>query len=421
MEAGGEFPRATDVEGLVGPDLDRALVMIERARREVEAAYLAVLDAAEACDRHTVDGHGSVKGWAMALGGTSPVETHRRVQSMRALRDLGETRESLRRGEIGVDQMREIAKLHANPRARAVIIDAEVDLLRHARRRSFDDFGDVARRWEAFADPVGADRRADHAHESRKATVFERNGVVHLHARCGAAQGASMLEIFDRQCDAEFLADWEAARAEHGSSAHSGHIGRTLEQRRMDALHALFLQAAETDGTGASVAPAVDIVVTLDDLESGLDAVARDERVAPATADDIDAHRCETVGGLQLRPTEAAAAALIGWVRRVVVDSSGVVIDLGQRRRFTRGAREAVALGGRRCRWPGCGRNSHRNQIDHTIAHSSGGPTAPSNGGVMCGRHNRWKEKGYRVQRDADGVWHTCRPDGSELTEPSVA
>jgi len=421
MELSGQFPTATEVEGLGGADLDLALVTIERVRREVEAAYVAVLDAADRSGRYRDDGHASVKGWAMALGRTSGVETHRRMQTMRALREMPTTRAALRGGRLGVDQVREMAKLHANPRARDVIVEAEADLLRHAERRSFDDFDDVARRWEAFADPVGAERSAERAHDERSARLFERDGVVHLNARCGVAQGAALLEIFDRQCEAEFLADWEGARAEHGSDAHSGHIERTAAQRGMDALQTIFERAASAPADAVAPLPVVNLVTTLPDFEERVAAAAAGRPPAPATAGDIDERRCETITGIQLTPADAVAAALIGYVRRVVVDSAGVVIDLGQRRRFTGGAREAVLLGGRRCSWPGCGRDSHRNQIDHTSEHSAGGPTRPSNGGVLCGRHNRWKSRRYVMHRDAEGVWHVSRPDGTELTEPAAA
>jgi integrase/recombinase XerD len=33
----------------------------------------------------------------------------------------------------------------------------------------------------------------------------------------------------------------------------------------------------------------------------------------------------------------------------------------------------------------------------------------------QCGKHNRWKQKGFRIQRTPDGKWHTTRPDGSQL------
>ncbi|MEZ5246498.1 MAG: hypothetical protein R2707_15460 [Acidimicrobiales bacterium] len=41
--------------------------------------------------------------------------------------------------------------------------------------------------------------------------------------------------------------------------------------------------------------------------------------------------------------------------------------------------------------------------------------TRPHNGGPFCGRHNRHKQKGFAVWRDPSGVWHTYRPDGSEI------
>jgi hypothetical protein len=33
----------------------------------------------------------------------------------------------------------------------------------------------------------------------------------------------------------------------------------------------------------------------------------------------------------------------------------------------------------------------------------------------LCGKHNRWKQKGFTIHRNPDGTWHTTRPDGSQL------
>ena len=38
------------------------------------------------------------------------------------------------------------------------------------------------------------------------------------------------------------------------------------------------------------------------------------------------------------------------------------------------------------------------------------------NEGPLCARHNRIKTRGYRTWRDDVGVWHTQRPDGTEIT-----
>jgi hypothetical protein len=92
------------------------------------------------------------------------------------------------------------------------------------------------------------------------------------------------------------------------------------------------------------------------------------------------------------------------------------VIDLGRRRRlFTGAAREAFLLHAPRCIWPGCATPAGHCNADHTHDWQHGGPTASTNGAPLCPRHDRWKNGGYRVRRDADGHWHTLRPDGSEI------
>lgn len=421
MDPAIELPSAAEVAALSGADLDHALVAVERARREVEAAYVAVLDRADETRRFEADGHAGVRGWASALTNTGSVELHRRLQTMRSLRDLPEVAEALAAGEVGIEQVREIAKLHANPRTRDLTIEGETKLLRHARTKACAEFQEVVGRWDAFGDPRGTAQRHDDAHERRDAMVFEREGAVHLYARGGTFQGAALIEIFQRQCDAEFLDDWEHAKSAEGGRDPLTALARTDSQRRFDALHSLFLGAVSTPPGSVAPEPVVNIVMTVEEFETRLGDLARGQQPSPGTVDEVDATRCETDSGIPIDPYDAVLASMTGWFRRVIVDSAGVVIDLGRKRRFTGSARVAVILSRRRCLWPGCGRASSRNQIDHTHEHSRGGTTTPSNGGPACGRHNRTKNRGYTVHRDADGGWHVHRPDGTELTEPAAA
>lgn len=420
------IPSIEEVSELSGAELDRALVDLEHARRRVEAAYVAVLDRADATNRHRHDGHASVRSWTMALTNSSPVETRRRLQTMRTLRDMPRTRDRLAEGAIGVEQIRAIASLHARPALRELVVAGEEKLADHARR-SFAAFSEEVARWARFGDPTGTERDHAVAHERRDAMVFERDGVVHVHAKCGTGQGAALIEIFQRQCDAEFLADWEAAAAEGVDLADDSHgdpmvrLARTDPQRRMDALHRLVVRGAQAAADAATPEPLVNIVMTKPEYDAELAAMMRGEVPHPATVANVDGRRCQTTTGIGISPRDAVVASMLGYVRRVVIDSSGRVIDLGRRRRFTGAAREAVLLDGRRCLWPGCGRTSERNQIDHTHEHSRGGATTPQNGGPACGRHNRLKSQGYTAHRDTDGIWHVHRPDGTELTEPAVA
>ena len=103
-----------------------------------------------------------------------------------------------------------------------------------------------------------------------------------------------------------------------------------------------------------------------------------------------------------------------------IVDADGVIIDLGRRSRvFTGSTREAASPAGR-----------PRPSTDDVSGPAAGTATARSttpnhgrrrpqtnlrNAGPLCARHNRFKTRGYRTWRDPHGIWHTQRPDGTEI------
>ncbi|MEM8618988.1 MAG: hypothetical protein AAGF73_04650 [Actinomycetota bacterium] len=86
-----------------------------------------------------------------------------------------------------------------------------------------------------------------------------------------------------------------------------------------------------------------------------------------------------------------------------------MITDLGRRSRlFTGAAREAVMLLATECAWAGCDRPVSRCDADDNLSWGGAhGATVP---------HNPQKEHGFRVHRDADGTWHTHRPDGTVIT-----
>ncbi|TVR27786.1 MAG: HNH endonuclease [Ilumatobacter sp.] len=412
------LPTVEELAWMEVHELEAALVAVEHARRVTEAALIDVLDVADRQRVWVLDGHRSVKNWAVAITGTSPAEAARRCQVLRALRDLDEVRERLRAGEIGVCQVRELARLHANRRVRERLTRAEHLMVSAARRRSFDEFRVRTERWRQAADPGGAARSADEVHAARKVeTRFTAAGFT-FSAHGGNTQGIELLQILGAFAEAEFQADWDAARAVHGHGASVDDLARTEAQRCFDALCAVFRAAATGDGRVR--VPTVNIVCDHTTFEEHLAHAAGGPAPRPADAGDTS-RRCETPAGVPVDPRDAVVAALLGYVRRVVVDAAGVVVDAGRRRRlFTGALREVVWIQGTQCLWPGCGLAGR--QQDHTVgwAHQHGS-TDPANAGPVCGHHNRWKTRGYTTWRDADGVWHVRRPDGSDVTGPRAA
>ena len=81
---------------------------------------------------------------------------------------------------------------------------------------------------------------------------------------------------------------------------------------------------------------------------------------------DFSLRRSETSTGIALLPEAVLRAALGGYVRRIVVDSAGVVINMGRRQRlFTGAAREAAKLMAHRCDFRGCDIPVTFAEVDH--------------------------------------------------------
>ena len=392
---------------------------LEAAYRRVEAEMVVLLAEAKAAGEGRVDGHRSLQARCRAEFRWAPADVTARMQLVRLLEDLPAVVEALGDGRIGVAQARAFGRARANPRCGAQLADHAGVLLEHARTLGFEDFHRCISRWEQLADMDGAHQDAEASHENRYLTLRERDGVVHLEGQGGALPGAELVEILRRFAEVEFDADWRDARERHGDDASVLHLARSAGQRRWDALHRIFQTAAQAEGAPRAGESTLNMVMDLTTYE---EAAARLGLFPMPGADAVvvpwDLRRCETTDGILLDPVQAVRASLFAHVRRVVMDGAGTVIDLGRRRRlFTGAAREAVLLATSHCVHPGCLRPVSECQVDHRAEWDrDGGATDAGNGAPECGPHNRHKHReGYQVERDPGGVWHTYRPDGSEI------
>ena len=409
-----ELPEVADLQWLGADKLERMLVDCDAVRRRVEAMIAEIVGAAERTVAYADDGHGSVSGWVKSTCNYSCGETKAVIQTGRLLHAIREARDAAHSASVGVPQLRLLAKVFANPRCADQFPDSAELLLDHASRLWFEEFAVVVRRWEALADADGAHSAHERAHTGRDAHVSIVGQRVYVDAQGGVVAGAVMVEVFDGFVEAEFRADWDAGVQRWGESMTPALLERSDKQRRFDAFIAMCTSAAAS-GVVGRVDPLVNVIVDQTTFEHHLAKLCGVD-VDPLDPKTVDERRCETSTGQQIDPADMLAAALTGHVRRVVLDSAGVVIDLGRRSRlFTGGARDAVLLGDRRCLWPGCDLRSGRCQTDHTQPWATNGATRPDNAGPACARHNRWKQRGYRTWRDPGGHWHTYRPDGTEI------
>jgi len=426
---------------LTEAQLDAEIRATELAHRRLVVRQAMLIVVAEHRQVPAADGHRSMAGYLRATCNWSGGEVAGMRKLGRLIDDVPGVGEALVAGYIGVAQAMEIGRVHGNRRIGHLTAAIAPTLLEQAEHLPFADFKLCVDRFIMLADLDGAFDDVTANVEHRTALVTEVGGAVHVQANGGdPLVAAGMIGIFERFVQAEFRKDVEARRAEFGDDADQHPLPRSAAQRSFDALQTIFELAAEAADGGALPSGSFDSLVnivcddrTVDDLMAGagltlpngrqLDvdefgALSADAVIGPLADDPASLldRRCETADGTPIHPRLVLRALLTGHVRRVVVDSTGVVTELGRRRRlFTGSARVAAKLLTRTCIHPGCTVRSTFADVDHVDEWSNGGgATSQWNSEIECGGHNRFKHRHrWRTRRDERGRSYSIRPDGT--------
>ena len=406
-----------------GRALDEKVAELNVTGRRVEAAIVGATEHVDRTGHFEADGHRSVSSWLMATTNCTRGEATARVRTAKLSRQLAHAAEEFMAGRLGISQVRELARLAANPRVADQLDDSEDILLEAAQTLEFRDFRVVTARWEQLADADGASQAHERTHDDRNARCDFDGVVFRFETAHGVIQGTSIRDVFDAFCQAEFDRDWQWVKETYGDEANASLLPRTAKQRRADAFVAIILAAAAAGtGDGRTIDTTVNLVCDLDQFEQGIAAEAADEPVDidPTTVRD---RRCETTDGVPVDLRQMVAAALVGRVRSIVVDGAGVIVAAGRKRKlFTGALREVIQAIDPVCGWLGCNLRAQIAAIDHLEPRSRGGPTDARNGKIMCDRHNIFKHTAnYRVERLPDGTILITRPDGTLLRPPDAA
>lgn len=405
--------------------LDDAVRGLDTVARQIEAAIVDATGHAERCGHFQNDGHRSAGSWMMATTNCTRGEATARVRSAHLMRELTAVADEFRAGRVGVAQVREIARLSANPRAGDQVVGSEEILLEAARSLEWADFRVVTKRWEQLADADGAHAEHEHAHDDRNARCEFDGAVFRFETVHGVIQGSSMRAVFDAFCEAEFDRDWDWVKDTYGADANASLLPRTAAQRRGDAFAAMVsAAAAEGTGNGRPVDATVNLVCDLDQFEQRVEAAVVDDDsgvdIDPSTVRD---RRCETTDGIPVDPRQLVAAAMLGRIRTIVTDGAGVIVSAGRKRKlFTGALRESIMAIDPVCGWLGCNLRAQISAIDHLQPRSRGGPTNAANSKIMCDHHNIFKHTAdYRVERSTNGTITITRPDGTRLRPRDAA
>ncbi len=163
---------------------------------------------------------------------------------------------------------------------------------------------------------------------------------------------------------------------------------RTPAARRADALIEVCRLALRSGDLPEAGGQAAQVVVTID-----YDAVRRDVAVGHLDTGQV------------LSPAATRRLACDAGILPVVLNGSGVPVDVGRSRRpYTGAARMAVLLRDRGCAFPGCDRPPRWCDVHHIVFWARGGSTDRDNGVALCGHHHRVIHREvWRVRIGSDG------------------
>lgn len=426
--------------GMTDHELDNAVRESEQVAREHAAHQAALIAVVEARGSYRADGHRTMAAYLRATCNSSDgcITSDRKLARLVDARP--EVGEALLEGRFSVAHALQISRILANPRIAHLlpaVVQVFIDLAEH---RSYDDFRGDIDEFIRLTDVDGAFADLANAVEYRSARVNDVGGTLDVVATGGdPVTAAQMAAVFESFVEGEFRLDVEARREMHGDDADQHPLLRTAAQRRFDALKTMFAAAAASPAGRALPEPTTHIVIdhrSLHDAFTHSDITLADGQVADiedaAETDDtmlntlagelldnpeaFRSRRCETSTGAKIHPIVALRAALTGHIRRVVVDSDGVIVDYGTKQRlFTGRARAAALLLASTCSHPGCRVPARFCEVDHMDEWATGGGrTDQHNAAAECGGHNRFKHRErWSTRRDACGRVYTLRSDGT--------
>ena len=347
------------------------------------ASRLQAVVAITASDFHdggewAPSGARSGAGWLTRETRLPEVECRRAVRVGRRIHALPHAKASWLAGRISQAHASALVGL-ANRRTEADLAASEAGLVRQAERLRFEDFSAVAAYWRQHADPDGADEGEEERRHRRDAWLTQSiAGMWFGKLTLDPVSGSIVAGELDRLEKAMFEADWAEAKAALGRDPHSDELSRSAAQRRADAFVEMATRSRSTPAGAQRPAPLFSVFVDYETLHGRI---------------------CQLADGTVLSP-----GALVPWLDEAYIERAvfglGRRVEVSQQARFFTGAtRRAVELRDRRCQHPYCDRRLADCQVDHIVPYGPDGPTTQENGQLLCGLHNRAKEKARRTGR----------------------
>ena len=383
-------PADFDPADLADEHLRDTMPLTQVAINRLSALLTRCVAAGEVRRVHCADGMGSMKTWLTAHCRVSGAEAGGLVRAARRLPTLPELQAAYAAGAVGAAHV-QVVTAAVTPARIAAAADAGIDLATTdrvltdaARVLGPEDTRKAVLRWVAGVDPDGLlDDSAGLPRVLRMAP--SSGGRVYLTGHLDPVGGETVHAALEAVMNGDRPADDQ----------------RTHAERQGDALVELCRQALAggslptVRGERAQVRVSIDLLALC--AERGF---AELPFAGPITAETARRLACDAS------------------VVRILTGPGGLPMDVGREQRSAPvGIRRAIEARDVHCVFAGCRAPAAWCDVHHVVHWAFGGVTSCDNGALLCERHHTAVHEGrFAIARDpGTAVWHTYRPDGSEI------
>ena len=389
---------SVDVENTPPSLLADEVVAIFRC---VDQLHSLALQRLARVDAHGLAAHAfgsSTASWLRHHTGLASGAASDLVRTARDLRDLlPETARALGAGEVTVQHARTIARTARlvqdrsdDSDAGAAVADVEHVMVDVAKAVDAASLVGFAKRIRQVADPDGALRDAERAHERRWLSASKTlDGMVALDG------------LLDPEAGAVVLTALSAASVPRGPDDH-----RNAGQRRADGLVDICGVSLDHAALGWVGGVRPHLLVTVP-----LPALTRDApNGEPASLAEVG----EVAWTGPLLDQTLRRLGCDANVRRVLVDPESLPLDVGRSTRTVPlHLRQALAVRDRGCVAEGCDRPVAWTEAHHVVHWAEGGATSLDNLVLLCRSHHRCVHEGDWQFEQVGGAWRLVPPSAA--------
>ena len=379
-----------DPAELSDAELLDGMPLVQGGITKLTALLTRFVAAGERRQAHQADGMVTMKAWLTGHLRMSGTEAAGHIRAAQRLEQLPELAAAFADGAVSAAHVR-VVTAAVTPARVAVAAGTGVDLAttdrvltEAARALGPEDTGKAVRRWVAGVDPDGLlDDAAGLPRVLRMAA--SSGGRVYLSGHLDPVGGETV--------HAALEAVMNGHRPAGDRRSHAERQGDALVELCRQALNGGSLP--EVRGERPQLRVTIDLVALC--AECGY---AELPFAGPITAESARRIACDSS------------------VVRVLTGANGLPMDVGREKRTANaGIRRAVEARDGHCVFAGCTAPAAWCDVHHVVHWAFGGPTTCENGALLCERHHTAvHEGGFDIVRDpGTAVWHTYRPDGSEV------